>query len=482
MEPTVTAPSLESQASIGITCPYYPYVYTLEQLMTLHPNGFNYEQLLLLKANGYSDAQLLFLQNYPLINQNTTTPKRTHKKWSKERIDEEMLTIYGPDRYRYHNLPEQIISKSKFMVECLTCGYIWETSPHGFITSKHGCWQCATGVWTPKKFLTVTKNLFNDRHSYPGIENIEFRGEDTIINIQCNSCYWCWTTSIQNHINNKTSCPICGRCGRYTLPIFLAKARVVHGDECDYSKVREEHIKNYCSRIPIICNICKHEWKPTIHNHISNKTSCPKCYGSAPYTCESLILKIKAIYNEDYDLSQIKTEDIKNTQSKITVVHSRCGAKTTLPICYFIYSKRRCQTCNLSAGELECLRVLKELGIEEPELQFSYDDLPTLRYDFRFVYKNVLYILEFDGRQHFERIDYFGKTEMDFIMGRARDIVKTKHTVKRNEKIIRIDYTQIKAIKVHLLKAFESNCLAYFSTPEMYKWIIDQLECNEDCA
>jgi hypothetical protein len=41
--------------------------------------------------------------------------------------------------------------------------------------------------------------------------------------------------------------------------------------------------------------------------------------------------------------------------------------------------------------------------------------------------------------------------------------------------VIRIDYTQINNIELHLKSALNSNNKLYFSTPSIYKYISDKL-------
>lgn len=54
------------------------------------------------------------------------------------------------------------------------------------------------------------------------------------------------------------------RINKYTLSVFLERAKEVHGDKYDYSLVREEHIKISRSKVPVICKLCNHTWSPVI--------------------------------------------------------------------------------------------------------------------------------------------------------------------------------------------------------------------------
>ena len=43
------------------------------------------------------------------------------------------------------------------------------------------------------------------------------------------------------------------------------------------SMVREEHIKNNLSQIPVECNTCNYIWWPVINHHINDEKGCPSC-------------------------------------------------------------------------------------------------------------------------------------------------------------------------------------------------------------
>ena len=59
----------------------------------------------------------------------------------------------------------------------------------------------------------------------------------------------------------------------YTSEIFIQKAREVHGNKYDYSKVE---YKDFYTKVCIICPIHGEFWqKPNIH--IRTKICCPKC-------------------------------------------------------------------------------------------------------------------------------------------------------------------------------------------------------------
>src|SRR3990170_1711179 len=49
------------------------------------------------------------------------------------------------------------------------------------------------------------------------------------------------------------------RIGKWTLPLFLERARKIHGNKYDYSQIKEEDIKGARCNIPLKCNTCFYE-------------------------------------------------------------------------------------------------------------------------------------------------------------------------------------------------------------------------------
>ena len=82
---------------------------------------------------------------------------------------------------------------------------------------------------------------------------------------------------------------------------FIEKAREVHGDKYDYSKV--EYIKNN-EKVIILCK--EHgEFLQTPQGHLSGR-KCIKCSGKYSYSNEEWIVKAKEIHGEKYDYSKVE--------------------------------------------------------------------------------------------------------------------------------------------------------------------------------
>jgi formylmethanofuran dehydrogenase subunit E len=188
-------------------------------------------------------------------------------------------------KYDYsHVTKEHIKNKnSRVPVICNTCFDRWSPSIQGHINAKTGCPQCAGNVpWTLERFLKAAEKIHGkDLFDYSQVTDEYIINANSHIPIRCFKCNYEWSPTIHNHINHKTKCLNCDDRVPLTIKSFLEAAEKIHGkDLFDYSQIKSKHINGNKSHIPLKCNKCNYEWSPTIHNHINNKSGCPKCNSS----------------------------------------------------------------------------------------------------------------------------------------------------------------------------------------------------------
>ena len=96
---------------------------------------------------------------------------------------------------------------------------------------------------------------------------------------------------------------------KLTTEEFIEKARGVHGDKYDYSKVNYINSK---TKIYIICPIHgEFEQTPSNHLHKNKPQGCPKCKKNKlrlikSLTSEEFIAKAIEIHGNKYDYSKVK--------------------------------------------------------------------------------------------------------------------------------------------------------------------------------
>lgn len=133
----------------------------------------------------------------------------------------------------------------------------------------------------------------------------------------------------------------------------------------------------------------------------------------------------------------------------------------------------------VSQGELMC-----EVALNRNEYiftpQFTFDSLPERRYDYMFKLGRKKYILEYDGRQHFQFSEHFRDTNQTFKNRQKIDVIKMQHARFNNYFVIRIDHTcdNVDIIQQHIENAISSLTRKnpiYYSNSDMYKYISDKL-------
>lgn len=100
--------------------------------------------------------------------------------------------------------------------------------------------------------------------------------------------------------------------GKLTTEQFIEKAKKVHGNKYDYSKVEYEHSKK---DVIIICPI-HGEFRQRPNNHL-NGQGCPKCVGNYKLATDDFIERARKVHGDKYDYS--KTVYLNNRAHVIVI-------------------------------------------------------------------------------------------------------------------------------------------------------------------
>lgn len=313
-----------------------------------------------------------------------------------------------------------------------------------------------------------------DRYDYSKVKEEHIKGVLSKVPIICRACGYEWEIVIAGHFRYKHGCLDCLDKVQWTLQKFLKKALEVHGEEYDYSKIKEEDIVDGSSYVLIKCNTCDYEWETNAKSHINNKCGCLQCVDHIKWTYDRLISKGREVHGDKYTYIDV---DKKNITAKmyIKIECNHCSHIWSASIHNHINKKSGCPKCANSKGEIACVKYFKDNNIKY-KTEYRIKSIKNRRYDFRFKYKGKNYILEFDGAQHFYEGGFFDKT-VDLKERQKVDVKKTLEAIKAGFFIIRIHYSEIDRISFHIEEAFKiSNKESYyFSSNTMYKFIEEKL-------
>lgn len=218
---------------------------------------------------------------------------------------------------------------------------------------------------------------------------------------------------------------------------FTKKAKKVHGDKYNYDKVK---YKSANERILITCH--KHgDFEQTPGCHLFGQ-GCPKCgyeKNSEKFRSNTLefIEKAKVIHGDLYDYSKVNYLTIKD---KVTIICKKHGEFKQIASHHL--SGSGCQICKSSKGELAIKEILDKYNIKYIVEYGLPEIINRLKYDFYLPDYRLL--IGFHGKQHYERIPYFHKTEDDFLKQKTRDILKKDQVYRFKYKLLEFNYKQFK--------------------------------------
>ena len=196
-------------------------------------------------------------------------------------------------------------------------------------------------------------------------------------------------------------CPKCSKTHKYTTISFVDRVTQIHGNRYDYSKV--EYVNNR-TKVCIICPEHGEFWQRAA-DHLNGR-GCNKCIGFNKST-ENFIEQIKTIHGDKYDYSKV---GYKNIDTKICIICKKHGEFWQTPYKH-IKRSQGCPKCKMSSNEEQVKLILDKIEVAYI-YQASKDDLPWLgNQKIDFYLPNQKLAIECQGIQHFEPVDFAGNGE-----------------------------------------------------------------------
>ena len=204
---------------------------------------------------------------------------------------------------------------------------------------------------------------------------------------------------------------------RLTAEEFIKRAREVHGDKYDYSKVNYINSK---APVTIICPT-HGEFYCSPNNHISNKSGCPYCNGGVKIDTVEFIRRARQVHGDKYDYSKV---NYINSNTPVTIICPIHGEFEQLPSVHL--SNHGCPKCNGSRLESTVRLYLISNGIEFIE-QMKWPWLVYKQPQFVDFYLPQLNIgIECQGLQHFSPSRLFDRNPITYQERLEQDINKQK--------------------------------------------------------
>jgi hypothetical protein len=295
-------------------------------------------------------------------------------------------------------------------------------------------------VTLEEALVNCIKSRENNSYNYDAIK--EYNGVKTILKIYCNCKdkfgvdHGYFYQSYTAHVHGHKGCPKCIKTYPHTTEEFIKLAQSIQVDgngNPKYTYLKTIYLRSQ-KKVIVTCLI-HGDFLIKPHHHLSGK-GCPKCYGrKCGLIIGEFIKRANIIFDNFYDYS--KTIYV-HSQKKVIVTCPLHGDFLVNPNDH-IHNRSGCPLCKNHIGEIYVAKLLKDNNINFIP-QKTFPDCKykrKLRFDFYIPEFNIL--IEYDGFQHFEKLEIFGGKE-SFILQEIKDEIKNKYCENNNIPLIRLPY------------------------------------------
>lgn len=297
---------------------------------------------------------------------------------------------------------------------------------------------------TQDNFISRASEIHGGKYDY---SKVNYKGAEEKVCIICPKHGEFWQTPHRHLMGD--GCPKCSSKALLNNEEFAKKAKAIHGNKYDYSKVQ------YIDSLTKVCIICPEHgefWqRPSAH---LSGMGCPLCSAisrgkKSRLSQDDFIKKANEIHKNKYNYSKFVYINAVTPSTILCPLH---GGFLQTPHKHL--SGHGCPICG-SKNNLTEIRIYKTLkeNFEKVEYQKTFPFLQNKsgvqKIDFYIPQYNVG--IELNGRQHYVPIDKWGG-ERALKLTRARDLNKYK---KCKENGIKIFYFTPPSMKNYINNYFE---------------------------
>ena len=335
---------------------------------------------------------------------------------SKEEFLKKARDIHGY-KYQYLNLSDKVLSTD--IIDIMYNEVLYKQRVVKHITLKR-CPEKNTNIKTTNQFILECKERWGDKYDY---SLTEYKGALKKVKIIYQGQIFEQVASL--HLNGAQP-----EFRNKTTENFIRKSKLVHGDKYDYRYV---NFKSSQQVVQIGYNDVFYLQTP--ENHLSGNCPENRCLSER----KSTIVFIKeSNLVHDFKYSYVKTDYIKN-QIKVIITCPIHGDFNQRPLSHL--QGMGCPSCNDSKGEREIAKFLDKYGIVYDRQKKFIGCRNVFELPFDFYIPSMRICIEFDGRQHYEPIGYFGGVST-FEKLKVNDKIKNDYCEDNYINLIRIKYDQ----------------------------------------
>ena len=314
-------------------------------------------------------------------------------------------------------------------------------------------------IYNKIKMKKLTQEEFKNKVNIIHVGKVKvlgkYKSSREKIEFECNTCFNKWFSKANSIISGR-GCPKCGKLkAKNTKKWNLSTEDFFKRLPLDVQgkiTILSEYKSTYES-IKVECNKCNKKWETKPVN-LKSGYCCSDCGREERNKKTSLTQKEfeDKVYKYHGDSIEVVSNYISGSK-EILFLCNNCGKKSKKKTARLLL-RRGCSNCIFSKGEKK-IQDLLDKNLIKFEREYKIDDLSdigSLRFDFAIIKgeNELSHLIEYDGRQHFESIKYFGG-EKRFKDQVKKDKIKNEYCKKNNIRLIRIDYKQFKNIDLKML-------------------------------
>lgn len=248
---------------------------------------------------------------------------------------------------------------------------------------------------TTKEWVEKAIDVHGNEYDY---SKVNYTVATQKICIICNKHGEFWQIP-RRHIQGE-GCPKCAiekraNQKRLSEEEFIKRAKEIY-PQYNYDKVK---YKNYLTKVIIECPI-HGNFEIAPGNLLSNKQGCAKCHGGVSIDTNEFKIRALKVHGNRYDYSNV---NYINSRTLVDIICIKHGNFQQTPANHL--SGQGCPICSLSKGEQQIIQILNEHEIDYIHQYKVVVNNKTYYIDF-YVPDYKLYI-EYNGKQHYEYIQYF---------------------------------------------------------------------------
>jgi hypothetical protein len=319
-------------------------------------------------------------------------------------------------KYQYPNLPDKVLSNNT--IDIIYNGVLYKQKVVKHILLGR-CPEKNTPSKTTEQFISEAKEIWRDKYDY---SLSEYTGALNKVKIIYDGVVFEQVAishlrklAPEEHMN---------------LEYFKKKSIDKWGNKYDYSLVEYIDCK---TKVKIIYDGVVYEQTPS--GHLSYAPENIKL--AVRKKNEQFISEANKVHDFKYNYD--KTEYQKN-QIKVTITCPIHGDFQQTPNSHLIGIG--CPHCNESKGEKEISKVLRKMNINFDRQKKFSDCRNVFELPFDFYIPSLRTLIEFDGKQHFQPMEFFGGVEA-FEKLKINDKIKSDYCEDNFIDLIRIRYDQI---------------------------------------